>query len=52
MLKYCFAITSLSHHITAEDAASTNPKVWICIHCGCGLILHTGSKTVTHLVGA
>lgn len=44
ILKSYLAITSLGHHITAEDAVSIDPKVWSCIHCGRELILHAGSK--------
>lgn len=44
MQKCHLAITPMGHHITAEDAVSTGPRVWSCIHCGCGLILHAGSK--------
>ncbi|WP_223297186.1 zinc-ribbon domain-containing protein [Enterobacter sp. 638] len=45
MLKCYLAITSLGHHITAEDAVSTGPKVWSCIHCGCRLILHAAQNS-------
>lgn len=44
ILKCFLATNALGHYVTAADALSTGSRVWSCVSCGCGLILHAGSQ--------
>lgn len=44
MLKCYPATDARRRYVTAGNALSTGNRVWSCISCGCGLILHAGSQ--------
>lgn len=43
MLKCYLASDHRGHFVTTSEAANMPGQVWVCVSCGCRLILHTGT---------